>query len=165
MSAVRFLSVLAALTLGTVALARSTAPSQRQVAGMSLSELRAIEREYSDAVESIRTTLLSASVQSDISAVHSSIPGPRQEIKTILAGLTDQLEDGDGKKDDLEELEESFKDMRRCLKTMKSDTEGELADLESLFGSRYGQGTTLKSWINDDTSGEYKRLLLTLCGY
>jgi len=46
-----------------------------------------------------------------------------------------------------------------------SRCEIDLANVAEVFGKRYGKGKTLKSWIEDDTSGHYQKLLLKLCGY
>jgi len=41
----------------------------------------------------------------------------------------------------------------------------DLFSIQQVFGQRYGKGKTLKNWIEDDTSGDYEKLLLCLCGY
>jgi len=46
-----------------------------------------------------------------------------------------------------------------------SRCEIDLGSVAEVFGERYGKGKTLKSWIESDTSKNYQKLLLKLCGY
>lgn len=45
-------------------------------------------------------------------------------------------------------------------------SEVDMKNIKVVFGQRYGDGKTLKNWIEDDVSkGGYRTLLLRLCGY
>jgi len=46
-----------------------------------------------------------------------------------------------------------------------SRCEIDLANIAEVFAERYGKGKTLRSWIESDTSGAYKKILLKLSGY
>lgn len=46
-----------------------------------------------------------------------------------------------------------------------SRCEIDLYNIAEVFAERYGKGKTLRSWIESDTSGSYKKLLLKLSGY
>jgi len=41
----------------------------------------------------------------------------------------------------------------------------DLANIRDIFGLRYGDGKTLKNWLENDLSGNFRSLLLKLCGY
>jgi len=41
----------------------------------------------------------------------------------------------------------------------------DMSNIREVFGLRYGDGKTLKNWIEDDTSGAYRILFFKLCGY
>eukprot|EP01083_Nonionella_stella_P073974 200384_1 len=45
-----------------------------------------------------------------------------------------------------------------------SRAENDLRSVGIVFGQRYGDGKTLQKWIKDDTSGDYEKLLLAVCG-
>jgi hypothetical protein len=51
------------------------------------------------------------------------------------------------------------------VRIIVSRSEVDMANIAKVFGHRYGDGQTLKSWIESDTSGAYRQLLLNLCGY
>jgi hypothetical protein len=41
----------------------------------------------------------------------------------------------------------------------------DMLNVRDTFGLRYGEGKTLKNWLENDTSGAYRILLFKLCGY
>jgi hypothetical protein len=43
--------------------------------------------------------------------------------------------------------------------------EVDMSNIAKVFGERYGDGTTLRNWIETNTSGYYSQMLLNLCGY
>jgi len=51
------------------------------------------------------------------------------------------------------------------VRIVVSRCEVDLHNVVQVFGQRYGDGKTLKSWITSKTSGAYSQLLLKLCGY
>jgi len=46
-----------------------------------------------------------------------------------------------------------------------SRCEIDMFNIREVFTLRYGNGKTLKNWIEEDTSGAYRILFLALCGY
>eukprot|EP01083_Nonionella_stella_P191752 709502_1 len=67
------------------------------------------------------------------------------------------------------------KKLRNAMKGMGTDDEAlrrvvigraevDLRDVGIVFGQRYGDGKTLQKWIKDDTTGDYEKLLLAICG-
>jgi len=51
------------------------------------------------------------------------------------------------------------------IRVIVTRCEIDLCNVRDIFGMRYGEGKTLKNWIEDDTSGAYRILLYKLCGY
>jgi len=51
------------------------------------------------------------------------------------------------------------------IRIIVSRSEIDLANVVQVFGQHYGDGKTLRSWLEDKTSGYYCQLLLKLCGY
>ena len=156
-------ALLAGLLLCGPADARDSAPSRQAVAQMSAAELRAIAREQKQIVEDIRKSLLAAALQPDIARLARNIEPPRDYLNTVIGGISDRQKSGSD--DELDEIKDDLNDTRSCLNDIRSGVRGDFSDLEELFGERYGKGKTLKNWIEDDTSGNYRKLLLKACGY
>merc|ERR1712176_24812 len=51
------------------------------------------------------------------------------------------------------------------IRLVVSRCEIDMWNIKQRFGQTYGNGKTLKNWIEGDVSGAYKTLLLKLCGY
>jgi len=51
---------------------------------------------------------------------------------------------------------------KALIRAMVSRSEVDLADIKTIFAQTYGQ--TLEQFIKDDISGDYKRLMLAVCG-
>jgi len=51
------------------------------------------------------------------------------------------------------------------IRVVVSRCEIDLFNVRDVFGLRYGDGKSLKNWIEEDTSGAYRTLLYKLCGY
>jgi len=51
------------------------------------------------------------------------------------------------------------------IRIVVTRAEVDMQNIKTVFGQRYGDGKTLKNWIQDDVSGHYQRLLLHLTGY
>jgi len=66
-------------------------------------------------------------------------------------------------------LRESMKGMgtedNNLIRLVVSRCEIDMWNIKQRFGQSYGDGKTLKNWIEGDVSGSYKTLLLKLCGY
>ena len=152
------------LLLSLLSAPADAGPSRQAVSGMSVSELKALRRQYKATVEGIRADLLAAEKQRDITTADGRISTPKQEIRVILRGLDDALDDSNSD-DELKKIIEVFSSMDRCLDDMDDGIDATFYDLKSIFGQRYGKGQTLGSWIEADTSGKYEDILLTLCGY
>jgi len=56
-------------------------------------------------------------------------------------------------------------DDTKLVRIIISRCEVDLSNIAQVFGQRYGNGNTLKNWIEGDTSSFYSQLLLNLCGY
>jgi len=56
-------------------------------------------------------------------------------------------------------------DDNKLIRIVISRCEIDLANVIQVFGERYGDGKTLKNWIESDVSGFSAQLLLNLCGY
>jgi len=55
-------------------------------------------------------------------------------------------------------------DDEQLRRVLISRAEIDLRDIGIVFGQRYGDGKTLNKWIKDDTSGDYEKLALAVCG-
>lgn len=68
-----------------------------------------------------------------------------------------------------EKLRKSMKGMGTIddllIRIVVTRCEIDMQQIKTVFGQRYGNGKTLKNWIEDDVSGAYRKLLLKLCGY
>merc|ERR1719464_2483495 len=69
-----------------------------------------------------------------------------------------------------EKLRKSMKGMGTkddlLCRVVVTRSEVDMRNIKVVFGQRYGDGKTLKNWIEDDVSkGGYRTLLLRLCGY
>jgi len=68
-----------------------------------------------------------------------------------------------------EKLRQSMKGMGTkddlLIRIVITRSEVDMLQIKNVFGQRYGNGKTLKNWIEDDVSGAYCKLLLKLCGY
>jgi len=69
-----------------------------------------------------------------------------------------------------EKLRKSMKGMGTnddlLCRVVVTRSEVDMKNIKVVFGQRYGDGKTLKNWIEDDVSkGGYRTLLLRLCGY
>jgi len=53
----------------------------------------------------------------------------------------------------------------KIIRIIVSRCEIDMANIVEVFGQRYGEGKTLKNWIEQQTSGPYQKLLLNLCGF
>jgi len=53
----------------------------------------------------------------------------------------------------------------KVIRYIVSRCEIDMANIVQVFGQRYGEGKTLKNWIDDKCSGAYATLLLNLCGF
>jgi len=53
----------------------------------------------------------------------------------------------------------------KVIRFIVTRCEIDLANIVQVFGQRYGEGKTLKNWIEQETSGPYQKLLLNLCGF
>jgi hypothetical protein len=53
----------------------------------------------------------------------------------------------------------------KVIRIVVSRCEIDMANIVQVFGQRYGEGKTLKNWIEQETSGPYSKLLLNLCGF
>jgi len=53
----------------------------------------------------------------------------------------------------------------KVIRIVVSRSEIDMANIVQVFGERYGEGKTLKNWIEDKCSGAYAKLLLNLCGF
>jgi hypothetical protein len=53
-------------------------------------------------------------------------------------------------------------DDEKLIRTMITRAEVDLASIRDVFGDRYGDGKTLKQWIDDDCGGSYKLVLESL---
>jgi len=53
----------------------------------------------------------------------------------------------------------------KLVRIVVSRCEVDMNNIVLVFGQRYGDGKNLKNWIEADTSGAYRQLLLNLCGY
>jgi len=66
-------------------------------------------------------------------------------------------------------LRESMKGLgtedNNLIRLVVSRSEIDMHNVKLRFGQSYGNGKTLKNWIEGDVSGAYKTLLLKLCGY
>jgi len=66
-------------------------------------------------------------------------------------------------------LRESMKGLgtedNNLIRLVVSRCEVDMWNIKQRFGQTYGNGKTLKNWIEGDVSGAYKTLLLKLCGY
>jgi hypothetical protein len=56
-------------------------------------------------------------------------------------------------------------DDSKTVRIVVSRCEVDMNNIVLVFGQRYGDGKNLKSWIEADTSGAYRSLLLYLCGF
>jgi len=56
-------------------------------------------------------------------------------------------------------------DENTLIRIVVSRSEIDMENIKAIFGQRYGDGKTLKNWIENDTSGLFRKLLLKLCGY
>jgi len=56
-------------------------------------------------------------------------------------------------------------DDSKLIRIIVSRCETDLLNIAQIFGQRYGDDKTLKSWIEQETSSFYRQLLLFLCGY
>jgi len=68
-----------------------------------------------------------------------------------------------------QKLRESMKGLgtedNNLIRLVVSRCEIDMWNIKQRFGQSYGNGKTLKNWIEGDVSGSYKVLLLRLCGY
>ncbi|MCB9762035.1 MAG: hypothetical protein H6739_19590 [Alphaproteobacteria bacterium] len=165
MKPARVLALLGLLALPVTAGARPPAPSTKAVAAMDVAALRALRGSTAGTVETLRTMLLGATTQSDVEAIEVSLRTALGDVDAILAGLAEPLRAAGEDKDTVAAIQADYQGMRSCLSDMIAGAEGDFADLQALFGARYGQGETLETWIEGDTEGRYKRLLLRGCGY
>jgi len=56
-------------------------------------------------------------------------------------------------------------DEYKLIRLIVSRCEVDMLNIAQVFGQRYGNEKTLKSWIESDTSSYFCQLLLNLCGY
>ncbi|ETO27368.1 hypothetical protein RFI_09764, partial [Reticulomyxa filosa] len=69
----------------------------------------------------------------------------KKQLKKSMKGL--------GTRDDL---------LVRCV---VGRSEIDLRDIITTLNAKFGDGKTLVQWLRDDTSGAYRKMLLTLCGF
>jgi hypothetical protein len=55
-------------------------------------------------------------------------------------------------------------DDAKLIRIIVSRCEIDLHNISQAFGQRHGDGKTLKAWIESETKGDYRTLLLLLCG-
>jgi len=53
----------------------------------------------------------------------------------------------------------------KLIRVVVSRCEIDLMNVVQVFGERFGAGKTLKNWIESETSGDYRTLLLLVCGF
>lgn len=56
-------------------------------------------------------------------------------------------------------------DDHELIRVVVSRCEIDMDNIRNTFAKRYGDGQTLKKWIESDCSGQYRDLLNALCGY
>jgi len=56
-------------------------------------------------------------------------------------------------------------DNESLMRIIVTRCEIDMDQIKNVFDKKYGNGKTLKDWIENSTSGQYKELLLLLCGY